>query len=260
MLKTGSFYIEDATVEARVEAFLRNELHVSRDRERMAPMKIMCERLPEPAMPRLYAGADAFVLPSRGEGWGRPYMEALAMGLPTIASRFSGNLEFMDDATSWLIDGELVPVGEDAELFNSFYAGHKWFEADVDELAAAMREVAGDPAAARAKAAPARERADRAVRIGGDRRAHRRARRRGAREPTARSGAGRSARSSAAASAGGDSLSTVNDGLADELSARGENAAPRRRGPDAQDDRAGADRSRTPGRRSSRPAARARPS
>ena len=68
-------------------------------------------------MPRLYAGADAYVLPSRGEGWGRPYMEALAMGLPTIASRFSGNLEFMDDETSWLIDGELVPVAEDAQLW-----------------------------------------------------------------------------------------------------------------------------------------------
>ena len=29
-------------------------------------------------IPRLYPSADAFVLPLRGEGWGRPYMEALS--------------------------------------------------------------------------------------------------------------------------------------------------------------------------------------
>ena len=155
VLKTGSFYVEDGSVQAKIDHFIRQELGAGA-LDRMAPINIIWDRLPAPAMPRLYAGADAYVMPSRGEGWGRPYMEALAMGLPTIASRFSGNLEFMDDSTSWLIDGELVPVSADAHVFNSLYQGHKWFEADVDELAAAMREIASDPAAARAKAAPAR--------------------------------------------------------------------------------------------------------
>jgi len=31
------------------------------------------------AFPRYYAAADAFVLPSRGEGWGRPHVEAMSM-------------------------------------------------------------------------------------------------------------------------------------------------------------------------------------
>lgn len=35
-------------------------------------------------MPRLYKSVDAFVLPSRGEGWGRPHVEAMSMGLPVI--------------------------------------------------------------------------------------------------------------------------------------------------------------------------------
>jgi glycosyltransferase involved in cell wall biosynthesis len=33
-------------------------------------------------MPHIYSQAHAFVLPSRGEGWGRPYMEAMSMQLP----------------------------------------------------------------------------------------------------------------------------------------------------------------------------------
>jgi glycosyltransferase involved in cell wall biosynthesis len=154
VLKVGSFYIEDQTVEDKMRAFLRSALGSAADR--LAPIRFLTDRLPAAAMPRLYAGADAYVLPSRGEGWGRPFMEALAMGLPTIASNWSAHLEFMDPATSWLIDGEVVPVADDAELFSGLYKGHRWFEADVDALADAMREVASDPAAARAKASPAR--------------------------------------------------------------------------------------------------------
>ena len=108
-------------------------------------------------MPGLYAAADAYVLASRGEGWGRPFMEAMAMGLPTIGSRWSGNLEFMNDGNSWLVDGELVPVPEDAEFFPTrMTQGHRWFEPDVDALASALRDIAGNRGAARAKAAGAR--------------------------------------------------------------------------------------------------------
>ena len=42
------------------------------------------------ALPALFASADAFVLPSHGEGWGLPLMEAMAMELPTIGTAFGG--------------------------------------------------------------------------------------------------------------------------------------------------------------------------
>ena len=45
--------------------------------------------------PSYYASADAFVLSTHGEGWGRTVMEAMAMGLPTIASKWSGLTEFI---------------------------------------------------------------------------------------------------------------------------------------------------------------------
>ena len=221
VLKTGSFYVEDGSVQEKIDEFLRTELGAGA-LDRMAPIKIMWDRLPAAAMPRLYAAADAYVLPSRGEGWGRPYMEALAMGLPTIASRFSGNLEFMDDATSWLVDGEIVPVGDDAHVFNKLYVGHGWFEADVDELAAALREIASDPAAARAKAAPARDELIR--RFGSAATAHRLAQlgadvweRCGERRAQPLHAAVRGRFGSV------DSLAVVNDGLAGELDARGHN-------------------------------------
>jgi glycosyltransferase involved in cell wall biosynthesis len=158
VLKTGSVVdFTPAEVTARIDGFLRRRFgHGAR--RRLAPVRLIARMLPAREVPRLYAAADAYVSVSRGEAWGRPYMEALAMGLPTIGSRWGGNLDFMDESTSWLVDGELVPVPPDAEVLPAagFYRGHRWFQADVDELAAALRDVAADPSRARRRAAPAR--------------------------------------------------------------------------------------------------------
>ena len=35
-------------------------------------------------------------------------------GKPVIATGYSGNLDFMDDENSYLVDYELVPIGEGA--------------------------------------------------------------------------------------------------------------------------------------------------
>ncbi len=55
-----------------------------------------------------YAKADAFVLASRSEGFGVVYTEALATGLPVIATRCGGPEDIVTEA-----DGRFVPV-EDA--------------------------------------------------------------------------------------------------------------------------------------------------
>jgi glycosyltransferase involved in cell wall biosynthesis len=157
VLKTHSESQRDSYVRQKIDAFLNEEFGPG-IRERMAPFVVMTDMLSTAELPSLYAAADAYVLPSRGEAWGRPFMEAMAMGLPTIASRWSGNLEFMHDGNSFLVDGELVSVEDLAmEVFGEDLPGHKWFEPDVDDLAATLRQVAGDPAAARERAAGARQ-------------------------------------------------------------------------------------------------------
>jgi glycosyltransferase involved in cell wall biosynthesis len=157
LLKTGSYTHGEDYARDRIRDYVRDTFGAGA-LERLAPITVMSERLPTEDIPRLYAAADAYVLASRGEGWGRPYQEAMAMGLPTIASRWSGNLDFMSDDNSWLVDGTLVPVREDAEFFPGRMAkGHNWFEPDVDSVAEAMRAIARDPDGARAKAAGGRE-------------------------------------------------------------------------------------------------------
>jgi len=113
---------------------------------------LMTGMLPHARFPQLYASADAFVLPTRGEGWGRPYMEALACGRPVIATRWGGQLDFLNDGNADLIDLEGVrPTGADIDL--EVFAGHRWAAPSVDHLRQLLRRAVTDPAAAARKAA-----------------------------------------------------------------------------------------------------------
>ncbi|MEX2658107.1 MAG: glycosyltransferase [Acidimicrobiales bacterium] len=133
-------------VSRRIDDFLRR---MGRTRASVAPIVVLEQPVPTADMPRLYASADAYVGISRGEGWGRPLLEAMATGLPTIGTRWSGNLEFMDDDNSLLVDVQSIDaVGRREEL--AFYRGHRWARPSARHLARLLRHVAEDPSAARA--------------------------------------------------------------------------------------------------------------
>ncbi len=136
-------------VEAWLAWFLERELHVSLDA--VPPIILLNGLLPRADLPRLYAAADAFVLPTRGEGWGRPYGEALACERPVIATRWGGQLDFLDDGNSDLIDIEgIVPTPTDLDL--EVFAGHAWAQPSVEHLRQLMRHVFRHPEEAAAKA------------------------------------------------------------------------------------------------------------
>lgn len=67
----------------------------------------IAERISYLKLPLLYHSVDAFVSASHGEGWGLPLCEAMSMGLPTIASNWSGNTEFMNNNNSLLVAVEM---------------------------------------------------------------------------------------------------------------------------------------------------------
>ncbi|MCJ9758968.1 glycosyltransferase, partial [Agrobacterium sp. SHOUNA12C] len=73
----------------------------------------------------------------RAEGFGRLMAEAMALGIPVVASAYSGNMDFMNDKNSWLVSGETLPV-----LFGDypFYQDQIWFEPDVGSAAEALRD------------------------------------------------------------------------------------------------------------------------
>ena len=79
-------------------------------------------------------GLDCFVLPSRAEGTSNTILEAMATGLPVIATRVGGNAELIESGMT----GTLVPAGS------------------PDALARAIVDYAADRATARRHAKAAR--------------------------------------------------------------------------------------------------------
>ncbi len=128
-------------IENRIRKFLRGQ---GLRRNTLAPIIVLGDQISENDLPRLYAAASAYVAPSRGEGWGRPQMEAMACGLPVIATRWSGNLEFMNDDNSLLLDAQgLVTIDDKCEI--PFYRGQRWAEPSVKHLVHLLQRVVQAP-------------------------------------------------------------------------------------------------------------------
>ncbi len=91
----------------------------------------------------LIASADCYVALHHAEGFGYTLAEAMAYGVPVVASGYSGNLEFMTPENSYL-----VPC---TETFVStpdgpFQRGSLWGEPDIDAAAGMLRAIADNPA------------------------------------------------------------------------------------------------------------------
>ncbi len=92
------------------------------------------------------AACDCYVSLHRSEGFGLTMAEAMAYGKPVIATAYSGNLEFMDEANSFLVPFRLTTI---PRRRGPYSAGEQWADPDVDAAAKLMRYVYDHPDEAR---------------------------------------------------------------------------------------------------------------
>ncbi|WP_217616751.1 glycosyltransferase [Cellulomonas sp. GbtcB1] len=101
-------------------------------------VRLVEEYLDADARDALMAACDCYVSLHRSGGLGLTMAEAMAWGKPVIATRYSGNLQFMTDANSYLVDWKPTPVPADAAPYP---AGSTWADPDLAHAARLMREV-----------------------------------------------------------------------------------------------------------------------
>jgi GT2 family glycosyltransferase len=86
----------------------------------------------------LYRSADCLVSPSRGEGWGMPVLEAMACGLPVIATDWGGHTAFLHEGVGYPL--RIRGVVE-ARAKCPYYEGFRWAEPDEEHLRHLLRHV-----------------------------------------------------------------------------------------------------------------------
>ena len=92
----------------------------------------------------LQSVCDCYASLHRSEGLGLGLAESMLQGKPAIATRWSGNLDFMTPDNSALVDCGFVPVGAGEYLATE--PGQVWADPDVAHAASLMQRMADDRA------------------------------------------------------------------------------------------------------------------
>lgn len=83
---------------------------------------------------------SALLMPTRGEGYGLPVLEAALLGLPIIAPAHSGYMDFAADSIT-RVGFQMVPVPSSRIDGSVFVEGCVWAEVDEKSCKEAMRSV-----------------------------------------------------------------------------------------------------------------------
>jgi glycosyltransferase involved in cell wall biosynthesis len=112
--------------------------------------------LPLPGLLALYNRCDVLVQPTKAEGWGLPIIEALACGIPVIATNYSAHTAFLNDDNGYLLDvTRMIPV-DDPFFYGVGEPLGVWAQPDLDHLRRLMRRAFENTAERRDKGRQAR--------------------------------------------------------------------------------------------------------
>jgi len=101
-------------------------------------IRILDAVLTREANQQLMMSADCYVSLHRSEGFGLTMAEAMLFGKPVIATGYSGNIDFMSEADSFMVPYRMVAIDR---AHGPYKAGCHWADPDLDYVCDIMRYV-----------------------------------------------------------------------------------------------------------------------
>jgi glycosyltransferase involved in cell wall biosynthesis len=78
---------------------------------------------------------------TKGEGYGRPLLEATLSQKPVIASNYSGHLDFLDPEMSILLPGEITQIHPSSVVQDMLIPESSWFTVNYDKASETLEDV-----------------------------------------------------------------------------------------------------------------------
>ena len=102
------------------------------------------QTITENNMPAFIKSFDCLILPTKGEGFGLPALQSLALGIPVIITDYSGCTEFTNNDNSFLLKPEGIVLKENMDNIPQF-AGRRWAEVSGPQISKVMLYVYEHP-------------------------------------------------------------------------------------------------------------------
>jgi len=99
----------------------------------------------------------AFILPTHGEGFGRPLLEAAVAGLPVLTTGWGGQTDFLQRENHTLFDYNLRAIPKSQYQLPIWCPGMRWAVPDEDQIRYHMKRIVENQEPYRAKAQKAVE-------------------------------------------------------------------------------------------------------
>ena len=155
ILKTsgGNFSILDRKEILRKIEIIRGTVSLA-EGQTMPNVYVLHGELTDEEMNSLYnhSKIKAHISLTKGEGFGRPLLEASVSGKPVIASGWSGHMDFLNPDDSILVGGELRQIHPSSVWDGVLIKESSWFAPDPQQCANAMAAVFTDYETYRKKA------------------------------------------------------------------------------------------------------------
>ncbi|NOU98180.1 glycosyltransferase [Paenibacillus sp. LMG 31456] len=145
-------------------AWIQNKMRRYKSRlgivKKTAPVKVIAGQVSSKKLRGIYTLGNVFVLPTRGEGVGLPFLESLSSGVPVIATGWGGHKDFLTHRNSFLVSYKLKNPASSmsskhsiSRKFRQLFAekGQQWAEVDISSLKKQMRVAYQNPSLCKKK-------------------------------------------------------------------------------------------------------------